>query len=77
MRERRRLIAIGFYLVSSILCVLLIAGHGPWAGQTLWEISLSHGLNTGDLPDGVPEADMQEPEHHVLGHLGSNKNMSS
>ncbi len=50
MRERRRLIAIGFYLVSSILCVLLIAGHGPWSGQLLWEISLGHGLNTGDLP---------------------------
>ena len=50
MRERRRLIAIGFYLVTSTLCVLLIAGHGPWAGETLWEISLSHGLNTGDLP---------------------------
>ena len=50
MRERRRLIAVGFYLVPSVLCVLLIAGHGPWAGGLLWEVSIGHGLNTGDLP---------------------------
>lgn len=29
---------------------LLIAGHGPWAGEVIWAVSPQHGLNRGDLP---------------------------
>ncbi len=41
---------IGVALVLSVLTALLIAGHGPWAGQTLVEFTSRHGLNTGDVP---------------------------
>ncbi|ANH38234.1 hypothetical protein I601_1803 [Nocardioides dokdonensis FR1436] len=48
--QRRRLIAIAVYLVTSVLALLLIAGHGPWAGRVLFRVSESHGFNTGDVP---------------------------
>ncbi len=50
MRERRRLLATGLALVCSLLAVLLVAGHGPWAGRLLWEVFPDHGINSGDLP---------------------------
>jgi hypothetical protein len=34
----------------SALALLLIAGHGPWAGPTLIDVSQGHGLNVGDVP---------------------------
>lgn len=49
-RERRRLVAVGVYLVVSVLAVLLIAGHGPWAGRVLLDVGGGHGVNTGDVP---------------------------
>lgn len=36
--------------VLTMLTLLLLAGHGPWAGPVMWEWSTSHGLNVGDLP---------------------------
>ena len=36
--------------VLTVLTLLLLAGHGPWAGPVVWEWSESHGLNVGDLP---------------------------
>ncbi|NHC23852.1 hypothetical protein G6553_11795 [Nocardioides sp. IC4_145] len=45
-----RLLAIVLAEVVSILCVLLIAGHGPWAGPVLLGLSEDHGLNAGDVP---------------------------
>ena len=32
------------------LMVLLIAGHGPWAGHEIVQISPGHGVNDGDVP---------------------------
>lgn len=45
-----RAIAILLALVISVLALLLLAGHGPWAGRTLIELGGRHGLNTGDIP---------------------------
>lgn len=45
-----RLLAIVLAEVVSILAVLLIAGHGPWAGPVLVAFSEDHGLNVGDVP---------------------------
>ncbi len=36
--------------VLTMLTLLLLAGHGPWAGPVIWTISPDHGLNVGDLP---------------------------
>ncbi|MCR6032167.1 hypothetical protein GGQ22_12040 [Nocardioides sp. zg-579] len=45
-----RLLAVVLAEVVSILCVILIAGHGPLAGPVLIELSADHGLNLGDIP---------------------------
>lgn len=45
-----RLLAIILAEVVSIFSVLLIAGHGPWAGPLLLKVSENHGLNVGDVP---------------------------
>jgi hypothetical protein len=34
----------------TLLTLLLIAGHGPWAGPTVLQVSQGHGLNLGDVP---------------------------
>lgn len=46
------MVAVGLALVISVLTLLLLAGHGPWAGRPIDVLTLSseHGLNTGDLP---------------------------
>ena len=36
--------------VLTLLTLLLLAGHGPWAGPVIWAVSPYHGLNVGDLP---------------------------
>ena len=36
--------------VLTVLMVLLIAGHGPWAGHEIIEVTESHGVNDGDIP---------------------------
>ncbi len=36
--------------VLTVLMVLLIAGHGPWAGHEIMEVTENHGLNDGDIP---------------------------
>lgn len=36
--------------VLSLLAVLLLVGHGPWAGPRLVRLTGSHGLNVGDVP---------------------------
>lgn len=46
----RRVLALLVAAVLTTLMVLLIAGHGPWAGEVIWEVSSTHGLNSGDLP---------------------------
>lgn len=45
-----RLIAIVMAWITSVLTLLLIAGHGPWAGRALITLDSVHGLNTGDIP---------------------------
>ena len=45
-----RLLALVVAGVITVLAVLLIAGHGPWAGPTLVALSARHGLNVGDVP---------------------------
>lgn len=46
----RRELALVVGLALTGLTALLIAGHGPWAGSTLWTVGGTHGLNQGDLP---------------------------
>ena len=36
--------------VITVLTILLIAGHGPWAGHEIIRISANHGVNDGDVP---------------------------
>ena len=36
--------------VITALTLMLLAGHGPWAGRTVWQVTPRHGLNTGDVP---------------------------
>ena len=50
MRGPARAVVVLLGLVLSVLTLLLIAGHGPWAGSTLVAFDDSHGLNTGDVP---------------------------
>ncbi|WP_134739922.1 hypothetical protein [Nocardioides sp. 503] len=50
MRGTDRAVVVLIALAVSGLTVLLIAGHGPWAGRTLIAFSPRHGLNSGDLP---------------------------
>lgn len=33
-----------------MLMLLLIAGHGPWAGPVILTVTADHGLNVGDIP---------------------------
>lgn len=47
MRAVLSLLVMG---VLTGLMLLLIAGHGPWAGRVLWDISPNHGINSGDIP---------------------------
>ncbi|WP_182524750.1 hypothetical protein [Nocardioides dongkuii] len=46
----RSLLVLGVMTALTSLMLLLIAGHGPWAGEPLWQVSDSHGINTGDIP---------------------------
>lgn len=46
----RRDLAVVVAAALTGLTMMLIAGHGPWAGDVLWAVSGSHGLNVGDLP---------------------------
>jgi hypothetical protein len=50
MNSPARAVAVLLALVLSLLTLLLLAGHGPWAGRTLIELGGRHGLNTGDIP---------------------------
>lgn len=45
-----RLIAVVQAWVASVMALLLIAGHGPWAGRALITVDDVHGLNAGDVP---------------------------
>lgn len=45
-----RVYVVVLALLLSGLTFALIAGHGPWAGREVFEISESHGVNEGDLP---------------------------
>ena len=47
----RRFLVVGILLgILSALTLLLLAGHGPWAGSTIWRIDAAHGINAGDVP---------------------------
>ncbi len=36
--------------VITVMTILLVAGHGPWAGHEIIRISANHGVNDGDVP---------------------------
>jgi hypothetical protein len=44
----RGLVLVNFAAVTAVT-LLLVAGHGPWAGHEIWKITETHGLNSGDL----------------------------
>ena len=46
----RRLPIVLVLGILTVLTLLLIAGHGPWAGHVIWELDEAHGLNSGDVP---------------------------
>ena len=46
----RRGVVVLLGAVLTLLTLLLLAGHGPWAGSVIWALSSYHGLNMGDLP---------------------------
>jgi hypothetical protein len=46
----RRVLIVLVLGVLSALTLLLVAGHGPWAGREIWRLDATHGLNSGDLP---------------------------
>ncbi|WP_127479630.1 hypothetical protein [Nocardioides pantholopis] len=46
----RILLALVAAAVMTMLMVLLVAGHGPWAGEVVWRLSPGRGVNAGDLP---------------------------
>lgn len=46
----RILLAVVAAAAMTMLMVLLVAGHGPWAGPPLWQLRPGHGINLGDLP---------------------------
>ena len=45
-----RLVSIVLGEIVTIMTVLLIAGHGSWAGRVLISVGDTHGLHAGDLP---------------------------
>ena len=46
----RAFLVLCLFGILSALTLLLLARHGPWAGQVIWELDSAHGLNTGDVP---------------------------
>ena len=45
-----RLVSIAVAWIISVLTLLLLAGHSPWAGPLLVGVGDTHGLKVGDLP---------------------------
>ncbi len=37
-------------VVVTVLCGLMLVGHGPGAGEVVLRFDDEHGLNAGDLP---------------------------
>ncbi|MCD4526917.1 hypothetical protein [Nocardioides sp. cx-173] len=50
MRPADRAVVVLLALVISALALLLVAGHGPWAGRQIFAFDVYHGINTGDVP---------------------------
>ena len=48
MRDRGYIVLLACVLTG--LTLMLLLGHGPWAGHELFAVSESHGLNSGDVP---------------------------
>ncbi|KQQ42936.1 hypothetical protein [Nocardioides sp. Leaf307] len=46
----QRVAAVGLFVTLTVCALLLVAGHGWWAGATFWSLDADHGLNTGDVP---------------------------
>ena len=46
----QRLLVLVVWAILNVFTLMLIAGHGPWAGRTIWVIDARHGLNIGDVP---------------------------
>lgn len=45
----RLLIALSAVVLAG-LTLLLLAGHGPWAGPKVISLTYNHGVNEGDIP---------------------------
>ena len=50
MRGPASAVVVLLGLVLTVLTLLLLAGHGPWAGRTVIAFGPRHGLNSGDVP---------------------------
>ncbi|MBB6628471.1 hypothetical protein H5V45_14195 [Nocardioides sp. KIGAM211] len=46
----RAFLVVCLFGIISALTLLLLAGHGPWAGHTIWRMDAAHGMNVGDIP---------------------------
>lgn len=47
MQQRAAVVVV--FASMTLVTLMLLAGHGPWAGRPLLGFSSNHGLNTGDV----------------------------
>jgi hypothetical protein len=47
MRQRTAVVIV--FSAMTMVTVMLLAGHGPWAGRPVLKLSERHGLNIGDV----------------------------
>jgi hypothetical protein len=50
MRGPAAAVVVLLGVVLTVLTLLLLAGHGPWAGRQLFAFNVYHGINSGDVP---------------------------
>ncbi len=48
-----RVCVVVLALVLTLLAFVSVAGHGPFAGEVLYTISPTHGIDEGDVPIAV------------------------
>ena len=45
---QRRAAVVIIFTTTTFLTLLALAGHNPWTGTELFQVSGSHGVNSGD-----------------------------
>ena len=47
MRQRTAVVIV--FSAMTLVTLMLLAGHGPWAGRPMLKLFGGHGLNVGDV----------------------------